>query len=138
MIDNTWAFDLPDKVFTIAQTRGQAILEDYYPDTAWTKDGFKNEKPTFPNIMFTFTMSERGSDLLGEDINGVMLNVQVDITVLKEQTANAVTYISGVVVTEMKRLHFYIEELPFENESTDDLIRYTFRCQRMIGQADTL
>ena len=77
-------------------------------------------------------MSERGSDLIGEDINAVMVDVQVDITVLKEQTINTARYVSGVVVNEMKRLKFYVDEMPFQNESTNDLIRYTFRCQRIV------
>lgn len=138
MVDNTWAFDLPDTIFTIAKTRGQEVLATKYPDTLWTKDGFENSEPSFPTIKFTFTMTERGSDLIGQDINAVMVNAQVDVTVLKEQTINAATYVSGVVVNEMKHLGFYIDEMPFQNESTDDLIRFTFRCQRIVGQADTL
>lgn len=138
MIDNTWAYDLPDKIFTIAKTRGQAILNTDYPNTLWTMDSFENSEPIFPTIMFTIDMAERGSDLVGEDINAVLVDVQVDVTVLKEQTINVARYVSGVVVNEMKRLKFYVDEMPFQNESTNDLIRYTFRCQRMVGQADTL
>lgn len=138
MIDNTWAMNLPDNIYTIAKTRAQAVLNTYYPDTLWTMDGLENSEPTFPAVMFTFTLSERGADLSGEDINAVMVDVQVDITVLKEQTINAATYVSGVIVNEMKRLKFYIDEMPFQNESTNDLIRYTFRCQRIVGQADTI
>lgn len=138
MIDNTWAYDLPDTIFTIAKTRGQAILEADYPDTLWTKDGFENSEPSFPTIKFTIDMAERGRDLVGEDINAVMVDVQVDVTVLKEQTINTARYVSSVVVNEMKRLKFYVDEMPFQNESTNDLIRYTFRCQRIVGQADTL
>lgn len=138
MIDNTWAFDLPDKIFTIAKTRGQSVLEEQFPDASWTMDDSENKEPTFPTILFTITTAERGSDLMGEDINGLMVDVQVDVTVLKEQTINTAKYVSGVVANEMKRLKFYIDELPFQNETTNDLIRYTFRCQRIVGQSDTL
>ena len=54
MIDNTWAFNLPDKIFTIVRTRGQNVLETKYPNAHWTMDGFENIEPTFPSIMFTF------------------------------------------------------------------------------------
>lgn len=138
MIDNSWAFDLPDKIFTIVKTRGQSVLNTNYPNTHWTMDSFENIEPVFPSILFVFDESERGQDLIGEDINGVMINALVDITVTKEQTINTARYVSGVVVNEMKKLGFYIDELPFQNESTNDLIRYTFRCQRIVGQADTL
>ena len=138
MIDNTWAFNLPDKIFTIVKTRGQNVLETKYPNAHWTMDGFENIEPTFPSIMFTFDTSERGQDLIGQDINGVMVNVLVDVTATKEQTINTAKYVSGVVVNELKRLGFYIDDLPFQNESTNDLIRFTFRCQRIVGQADTL
>ena len=138
MIDNTWAIDIPEKVFTIAQTRGQAVLNEKFPKAFWTTDDMYNSDPVFPTIMFTFVCSEAGADLMGTDINAVFCMVQIDVTVTKDQGINNARYVSGVVLNEMKKLLFTVDEMPQFNDNTNDLIRLTFRCKRMIGQADTL
>ena len=138
MIDNMWAFDIPEKIFTIVSTRGQEVLKDNYPDTKWSMDDKSYSTATFPTVLFTFTSTEMGNDLMGQDINAIYCSVQIDVTVTKEQGINVARYVSGVVANEMKRLSFSINEMPQFNDNTDDLIRLIFRCRRVIGQADTL
>ena len=138
MIDNTWALEVPEKILTIVQTRGQAILDEKFPNAFWTTDDMNNSNPTFPTIMFTFDCSETGGDLMGTDINAVLCMAQIDVTVTKEQGINNARYVAGVVLSEMKRLMFSANEMPQFNDNTNDLIRLTFRCIRIIGQADTL
>lgn len=138
MIDNTWAMEVPETIFTIAQTRGQAVLNTKYPKAFWTMDDMYNSKPVFPTIKFTFNCSEAGGDLAGTDINAVFCMAQIDVTVTKDQGINEARYVSGVVLNEMKKMLFSTDEMPQFSDNTNDLIRLTFRCKRMIGQADTI
>ena len=83
-------------------------------------------------------MNELGGDLNGQDINGVMCMVQVDITCTKEQGSQDARFVSGVVMNEFKKLRFFINEVPQFNDNTNDLIRLIFRARRVIGQSDII
>lgn len=137
MVDNTWVMDLPQIITTIVSTRGKTRLAETYPNASWTEDDIKNAPSVFPTILFSYTMTEMGADLIGQDVNAVMLMVQVDVTVTKEQGIQGARYVSGVVMDELKKLSFYVSDLPNPEDNTSDLIRYVFRARRVVGQADT-
>lgn len=138
MIDNMWVMDLPQTITTLVKTRGNIQLLGKFPKIRWTTEDMKDSPLEFPTIKLTYTMNELGGDLNGQDINGVMCMVQVDITCTKEQGSQDARFVSGVVMNEFKKLRFFINEVPQFNDNTNDLIRLIFRARRVIGQSDII
>lgn len=138
MIDNTWAMDLPQIITTIVSTRGKTRLADTYPNASWTEEDVKNSPSVFPTIFLSYTMTEMGADLIGQDINAVMLMVQCDVTVTKAEGIRGARFVTGVVMDEFKKLMFEVNQMPSFDDNTNDLIRLTFRARRVVGQADVI
>lgn len=138
MIDNTWVMDLPQTITTLVKTRGNTRLLERFPQIRWTTEDTKDSPLAFPTVLLTYTMNELGGDLQGQDINGVMCMVQVDVTCTKEQGSQDARYVTGVVMDEFKKLRFAINEIPQFEDNTTDLIRLIFRARRAIGQADEI
>ena len=138
MIDNSWVMDLPQTITTIVKTRGNNRLISKFPDIRWTTEDTKDSPLKFPTILLTYTMSEFGGTLEGTDINAVMCMIQVDVTCTKEQGSQNARYVTGVVMDELKKLRFIVNEIPQFNDNTTDLIRMILRARRVIGQADSI
>lgn len=137
MIDNTWAMELPQIITTIVSTRGKTRLATTYPNTSWTEEDVRNNPSVFPTVFMDYTMTEMGADLIGQDINAIMLMVQVDVTVSRDQGITGARLVTGVAMDEFKRLSFEVNQMPSFSDNTSDLIRMTFRARRVVGQADT-
>ena len=138
MIDNSWAMEVPQTITTIVKTRGQARINDKFPNAYWTEEDRQNVNSIFPTIFLAYTMSEIGGDLEAQDINAIMLRAEVNVTVTKEQGVQNARFISGVVMDEFKRLRFIVQEFPQFKDNTSDLIRLIFRARRVIGQSDII
>lgn len=138
MIDNMWVMDLPQTITTLVSTRANKRLISKFPNVRWTTEDTINSPLVFPTIKMTYTMSELGGDLEGQDINGVMCMVQVDVTCSKEQGSQDARFVSGVAMDEFKKLRFIVYEIPQFKDDTNDLIRLIFRARRVIGQSDVI
>lgn len=136
-IDNTWVFDIQDKIYSRLDAIVQAKLSGKYPDIFITMDDHVPTHPKFPNVYLHFLAPiEIGKDLGGEDINAVYLTAQIEVTVTKAQEMSVANEVSQVVVDCMKDMRFSSTLPEFVN--TDSEYRLVSRFVRTIGQADTL
>lgn len=138
MIDNTWILTLQNEIFTLVKTRAQAILNDKYPNAFWTTESSTHIEPIFPTIYITFSGMETGSDLTGLDVNGVILDAQIEIYTERKQSKVETEYISGVVLNEFKRLGFFIRDIPHRDDTNPDIRRVIYTAGRVVGQADLI
>lgn len=136
--DNFWAFNLPSDINTIVKTKSLARLASKYTSVSWTMDESERTTPIFPSVFVMIDCIELGNDLIGTDINAVNCEVEVQVTVTKEQGLSGARYVAGVVADEFKALGFEIREMPYFKDNTTDLKRMIFRGRRIIGQADII
>lgn len=138
MIDNTWIITLPNEIFTLVKTRAQAILNDKYPNTFWTTESSTHIEPIFPTIYISFSGMETGSDLTGADVNGIILDADIEVYTERKTSKVETEYISGVVLNEFKRLGFEISDIPIRDDTNPDIRRVIFKAGRVVGQADII
>ena len=137
MVDNSWVFDIQDKIYSRLQAMCLSKLAGTYKDITVTMDDHVPTKPKFPNVYLHFmTPVEIGGDLDGSDINAVYLTAQVDVTVTNAQGMTVANKVSQVVVDCMKEMRFAATLPEFVN--TDSEYRTVSRFTRTIGNADKL
>lgn len=136
-IDNSWIFDIQDKIYSRLDAICKAKLSSKYPDINVTMDSHVPTKPKFPNVYLHFLSPvEIGRDLDGQDLNAIYLTAQVDITVTNAQEMSVANEVSQVVVDCMKDMRFSATLPEFIN--TDSEYRTVSRFARTIGNADEL
>ena len=137
-MDNSWVFDIQDKIYSRLDAVVQAKLSGEYPDIFVTMDNHVPTHPKFPNVYLHFLPPiEVGKDLDGKDINAVYLTAQIEVTVTKAQEMSVASEVSQVVVECMKDMRFSATSLP-EFMNTDSEYRTVSRFARNIGNADKL
>ena len=136
-MDNSWVFDIQDKVFSRLQAICMAKLSRTYPDINVTMDNHVPTKPKFPNVYLHFLSPiETGKDLDGADINAIYLTAQIEVTVTSAQEMSVANKVSQVVTDCMKEMRFSATLPEFVN--TDSEYRTVSRFARNIGNADIL
>mgnify|MGYP006935971304 CR=1 FL=1 len=136
-MDNSWVFDIQDKIYSRLDAVCRAKLSRKYPDINVTMDNNVSTTAKFPNVYLHFLpMMEIGNDLDGKDINAVNLTAQVDVTVTNSQEMSVANEVSQVVVNCMKDMRFSATLPEFVNTSSD--YRTVSRFTRTIGNADKL
>lgn len=136
-MDNSWVFDIQDKIYSRLDAICRAKLSRKYPDISVTMDNNVSTTAKFPNVYLHFLpMMEIGNDLDGKDINAVNLTAQVDVTVTNSQEMSVANEVSQVVVNCMKDMRFNATLPEFVNTSSE--YRTVSRFTRTIGNADKL
>ena len=136
-MDNSWVFDIQDKVFSRLEAVCLSKLARSYPDINITMDSHIPTKPKFPNVYLHFLAPiESGKDLDGADINAVYLTAQIEVTVTSAQEMSVANKVSQVVADCMKEMRFSATLPEFVN--TDTEYRTVSRFARYIGNADKL
>ena len=135
--DNSWIFDIQDKIYSRVDAICTAKLSSKYPDLNVTTDSHKVTNPKFPNVYIRFMAVEGGKDLTNKSINAIYLTATVDVTVTSAQKMNVANEVTSVVVDSMKEMRFDVNEIP-EFNNTDTEYRTVTRFARWIGNADEL
>lgn len=136
-MDNSWVFDIQDKIYSRLDAMCTAKLSRKYRDINVTMDNQLSTHPKFPNVYLHFLSPiEVGKDLDGKDINAVYLTAQIEVTVTNAQEMSAANEVSQVVMNCMKDMRFSATLPEFVN--TDTEYRTVSRFARTIGNADTL
>lgn len=135
--DNSWVFDIQDKIYSRLEAVCIAKLAGEYTDINVTMDNHKVTNPKFPNVYLHFLAPvEIGKDLDGADVNAIYLTAQIDVTVTSAQGINVANEVSSVVVDCMKEMRFNANLPEFMN--TDSEYRTVSRFTRTIGNEETL
>ena len=136
-MDNTWVFDIQDKVYSRLEAICLSKLLSKYADINVTMDNHKVTNPKFPNVYLHFLAPiEIGKDLDGQDVNAIYLTAQIEITVTSSQGMTVANEVSQVVVDCMKEMRFSATLPEFVN--TDSEYRTVSRYARTIGNKETL
>lgn len=136
-MDNSWVFDIQDKIYSRLSAMCIAKLSGSYPNINVTMDSHVPTTPKFPSVYLHFLPAvEVGNDLDGKDVNGIYLTAQIEVTVTKAQEMSVANEVSQVVVNCMKEMRFSATLPEFVN--TDSEYRTVSRFARTIGNADKL
>lgn len=147
-MENDWAFDLENKIFSIVKTKANKTvvardkdgnditLLQKFPKLKFTMTNRNETIATFPTVyIHELAGQETGNTLDGNNINAVMENIE--ITVYTDSTQDDAKKIMSVVIGILKELKFSVNQMPeFTNLST------TYRCiaraRRLYGSGDIL
>ena len=156
-MDNHWAFDLENDIYTTIKTRALKKLKDRYPnifftqtdlpkDAAEESDHFllalvfwhisKDATVKYPTVYLRELggSPEQGRTLEGKDINGVWFTMQCDVTTNKsKKEARAV---NEEVALLFKDIGFAIVAFP-ESSTVGNNYVSGMRVRRMFGSKDT-
>ena len=136
-MDNSWVFDIQDKIYSRLEAVCIAKLSGKYPNINVTMDSHVPTKPKFPNVYLHFLPPiEVGKDLDGADVNAIYLTAQIEVTVTSAQEMSVANKVSQVVMDCMKEMRFSATLPEFVN--TDTEYRTVSRYARTIGNADKL
>lgn len=136
-MDNSWVFDIQDKVYSRLEAMCISKLSKSYKDINVTMDNHKVTTPKFPNVYLHFLSPlEVGNDLDGADVNAVYLTAQIEVTVTTAQGMSVANDVSHVVVNCMKEMRFSATLPEFIN--TDSEYRTVSRFSRIIGNEEAL
>lgn len=137
MIDNTWIFDIESIVFSKVKNKAEKQLKDKYPNIVFTTtDKPVDSSTSYPTVFIQeLAGAERGQDLEGKTINGIMYSSQVEVITNKSQReAKAVM---AVIASIYKELCFEIASTPSFNNGSN-YYRCIIRVSRIFGQGDTI
>lgn len=135
--DNSWIYDIQDKIYSRVDAICTAKLISKYPDINVTTDSHKVVNAKFPNVYIHFMSVEVGKDLENRTINAIYLTAEIHVTVTAAQKMEVAREVSNVVSDCMKDMQFDINDFPMFND-TDTEYRTVSRFARTIGNADTL
>lgn len=136
-VDNTWIFDVQEKIYSRLDAICRARLSGAYPDINVTMDSHVPTHPRFPSVYLHFLApAEIGRDLDGQDVNAVYLTAQIDVTVTSAQEMSVANEVSQVVVDCMKEMRFSATLPEFIN--TDSEYRTVSRFARVLGNEEQI
>lgn len=135
-VDNTWAYLLGKKIYSTVSYKAENMLKDDYPDIRITDNGKANSKPKFPTVyIHELPGQEIWQTLDGQDINGVLETIQVDVTTNTDPSD--ARKVMSVVADIFKKMRFKVNQMP-ELDFGEEVYRSTARFQRVVGANDTL
>lgn len=136
MKDNTWAYDVESKIFTIVKKNVAPKIATKFPNARFTMVDRTTQTPVFPTIYIHQNggVEERKS-LETDAIESVRLTMQIDV--MTNTTQADASYVFNKVCDEMKRLGFVIVSMPTFN-NLDEVYRKTARFRRFIEATDVI
>lgn len=136
-MDNHWAFDLENDIYTTIKTRALKKLKDRYPNIFFTQTDLpKDAAVKYPTVYLRELggSPEQGRTLEGKDINGVWFTMQSDVTTNKsEKEAEAV---NEEIALLFKDIGFEFNAP--ESSTIGNAYVNSLRVRRKIANADTI
>lgn len=134
--DNSWAYNLESKIFTIVKSKVTPKIKTKFPKANFTMSDKNTGSPVFPTIYIHQNGGlESPVSLENDMIERVLYTIQIDVITNTTQ-ADANTIMSNICDV-MKDMKFTIISLPtFKN--TSEQYRNTARFRRYIDGNDTL
>ena len=134
-----WTDDIEINVFSRIKAEGTIALKSKYPNLFYTTANETDDSPSFPSVYVQELPGvERGRDLEGKDINGVLSSFQVDVQDNDKEKGKARTKeVMGKVMETMKSMLFEVTALPVYRRENDVWLA-TARFRRVIGANDFL
>lgn len=137
-MDNHWAFDLENDIYTTVKTRALKKLKDRYPNIFFTQ----TDLPKDPTIKYPTVYlrelggsPEQGRTTEGKNINAVWFTMQSDVTTNKsKKEARAV---NEEIALLFKDIGFAIVAFPEPSTVGNNYVS-SMRVRRMIGNSDTI
>lgn len=137
-MDNSWAFGLENRVYTLIKTRAEKKLKDRYPNIFFTQTDLpKDAEIRYPTVYLRELggSPEQGRTLEGNDINGIVFSMQSDVTTNKsKKEARAVNVEIALLFED---LGFEIVTFP-ESSTVGNNYVSSLRVRRKFGNIDTL
>lgn len=136
-MSNAWVRDIQTTVYSRVKALCLAKLKTKYPDINVTMNGINNTTAKYPSVFLDFLQStERGKDLVGQDINAVTLTLDIEVTATSSQGMSVADEVSNLVLDTMKEMRFNAT-LPFY-QNTDGNYRTVARYSRIVGNGEQL
>lgn len=133
MADNSWIFDMENRVYTIVKAKTYDKLKTKYPKIRFTTSD-KNAMTEFPTVHIHKLPGKAIGTTFESGAEGDKVRFQVDIYDDKSQS-NA-TYVAKAVGNAFIEIGFSIASPSFQNESTT--YRSTMTFDRVLGSGDIL
>lgn len=132
-----WVNDITTSVFSRITSRATAKFIKKYPEIFFTKSERNARQPTFPSVYLKKLQGgERGQDLEGTSINGVLSSFQIEVTDNGENDSVA-NEVAWYICEIMKSMRYQMIGEPV-TETTDTTFRVIARYQRVVGFGDKL
>lgn len=136
-----WNNNINSIIYTKFKVYTKNILNARYSTTYdnvnFTRQLRSQTTATFPTILFQkLAGSEIGSDLSGQNINGIISNIQIDVTTNTSQTD--VERIADACMEAMKKMRYKAVSDLIVDSSESDVYRIIARYSRVIGCNDTI
>lgn len=134
-IDNSWAYLIGKKVYSAVSYKAEKLLKKDYPNIKITDNGKANSNPTFPTVyIHELPGVEIGETIDGQNINGVMETIQVDVTTNTDPSDARI--VMSVVADIFKKMRFKANQMPELDFGNGEVYRSTARFQRVVGAND--
>lgn len=131
-----WTTDIVYKVFAKIKVEATKKLKSKYPNIYFTKESKELEDAQFPTVYLKRMQgAERGQDLEGTSLNGVLSTFQVEVTTnTSDEDAQTV---ADVVCLIMKSMGYRMMGEPFP-DNNGNTHRNVSRYQREIDYNDKI
>lgn len=135
-VDNSWAYDLGAQIYSVAKGLLLTKLKKIYPNVYITDKSKSIGTPKFPTVyIHELPGTEKGRDLEGTSINGVLVTMQVDVTTNSDNSE--VRKVMATVSDVFKRMGFEAVSI-LDIDDTGETIRGVARFRREIDKKDWL
>lgn len=134
-----WYMDIQDVVYTKVKIRATKKLVDKYPNITFTKSNNGQIDAKFPTVYISYLQSpEQDKDLERNKINGVQLNVQVNVTVSKSQGELVAKEVMAYVIEEFKYMSFDAYSTPIFMRVGEETRQMSAYLRRNVGRNDEI
>lgn len=131
-----WTKYIKSIVFTRIKTEGTTKLQKQFPNIYFTTSDKVSTAPKFPTVFVKKLQgAERGRDIDGTTVNGVLAGFQVDV--IDNKSDNNAENVSDVIGDIMKGMGFEMVGDPSPNSQGTDEYRFSARYQRVIADGDS-
>lgn len=136
-----WNNTINSIIFTKFKTYAKNILIAKYSTTYdninYTRQLRSQSPATFPTVLFQkLQSSEIGQDLSGQNINGIISNIQIDVITNTSQTD--AERIADACMESMKKMRYNVAGDLIIDNSELDVYRIIARYSRVIGSNDII
>lgn len=134
-----WITDAQNEIYTKVKTRASKKLKTEYKNLFFTMDEEAQLETHFPTVYIRFLpYGEIGTDLEGNNVNGIICGCDIEVTSSKAQGREVATKVANEVVEQFKRLRFRIMLSPTPMNTGNETKRVTARVQRNLGSGDII
>jgi len=135
-VDNSWVLDNESRIFTRIKGMTEKTLSKKFPGIYYTTSDELTENVTKPYTVYLHELNgvEKGQDLCGQDINGILSTFELKVSVnTKKSDCKAILV---EILKAFKQLYFDVVVLP-EIQTDSEMYIGIGRFRRVIGQGDS-